>query len=277
MASLGMNLFGFSFRTSITIYRSFVRSVAEYGLCALNLDEDEIKELERFQQACLSQIYGAKPNASAKGMCTLSNLSSMETRKGNLEARLGQRILDAKDTNLLAAAREEVKRQPTNTRLAIPRILNNATLKKKLGARLKARDLQNAKDSERDKWRQELPTVRRMRTRGLEPLWSLKDRRTLIAILHWRMAWSPNCSKTCRACSEPRASRNHAVDCLKIADLLGIQPRPGENVLDVALNRLKTQKGRIVESDALKMVVKALEMIRTDCLGFPAHKEPAKN
>ncbi|KAI7896348.1 uncharacterized protein EV154DRAFT_402200, partial [Mucor mucedo] len=57
-------------------------------------------------------------------------------------------------------------------------------------------------------------------------------------LLRWRMGWLSARRVPCSRCDHHHASRNHLVDCLRVAEKFNIAPTSSPNPLDYIINQL---------------------------------------
>lgn len=87
MSSKGMNTSGWRLQQSITVYKSFLRSMMEYGLCLKILHKKEVEILQKVQNAALRCMLNANKSTSIGAMHLLTEIEPLASRNVEVNAR----------------------------------------------------------------------------------------------------------------------------------------------------------------------------------------------
>ena len=75
--SVGMNGRGFSVKSKVGMYKSFIRSRIEYGLSILNLTKESLNELQKVQNQALCTMFSVGSSTSADTLHLITGISRM--------------------------------------------------------------------------------------------------------------------------------------------------------------------------------------------------------
>lgn len=101
LCSIGANGFGYKLETNMRLYKSFIRSTMEYGLCIMQPQKKHIKRLEAAQNYCLSKLMSYSINTSYVGKQVIGDICRMENRVEELQAGWILRIQNLKGDHLI--------------------------------------------------------------------------------------------------------------------------------------------------------------------------------
>jgi ribosomal protein S27AE len=94
MCSKGMNTSGWRLQQSITVYKSFLRSMMEYGLCLKVLPQRTMKILQKVQNAALRRMLNANKSTSIGAMHIVTEIEPLSMRNIELHARFFNEVFN---------------------------------------------------------------------------------------------------------------------------------------------------------------------------------------
>ncbi len=97
----GMNGNGWRLNSCIQIYKSFLRPLIEYGVC-LGIPKNAIKKLEKAQREILRRMISCRRTTSVEAMYKLFNITPMECRVSELQAKFYYRLKNLNHNNIIA-------------------------------------------------------------------------------------------------------------------------------------------------------------------------------
>ena len=101
-ALLGMNKGGFRPVTKSLLYKSFIRSVLEYGVAILKFNKKQMKKLEGIQYTVLCKMFSVHRNSSSKTLQMITGLLPMMNREKILKLKWIKRYNElAENENML--------------------------------------------------------------------------------------------------------------------------------------------------------------------------------
>lgn len=97
----GLHTKGLSFKSKISLYKSFIRPTCEYGISIGVLHKSSERKLDSLQLAALSSMFSVNKKTSLDAMLLLSYLPSMKQRHERLAAAFMHRIQFAPPNHIL--------------------------------------------------------------------------------------------------------------------------------------------------------------------------------
>jgi hypothetical protein len=97
---MGMNVNGFSHRVSVNVYKSFIRSMMEYGLVVSKYKKKHLDVLEKLQKRSLRSIFSKSQHSktsSYDGMLALTAIPYLEVRRRYLTAKMQNKFKSLND------------------------------------------------------------------------------------------------------------------------------------------------------------------------------------
>jgi hypothetical protein len=102
LARVGFNGTGWPTNSSIWVYKAFIRSVMEYGLCLDLLPVYQLKKLEQVQALAFRTLFSACRNTSINAMHKLLQVEPIATRNIDLNLRFMARLHNSTDASIPA-------------------------------------------------------------------------------------------------------------------------------------------------------------------------------
>ena len=87
MSTKGLNTSGWRLQQSITVYKSFLRSMMEYGFCLKVLAKKEVEILQKVQNSALRSMLSANKSTSIGAMHLLTEIEPLAFRNAEVHAR----------------------------------------------------------------------------------------------------------------------------------------------------------------------------------------------
>ncbi len=101
LKSKGMNGNGWRLNSCITVYKSFLRPIMEYGVC-LGTSKSATEKLEKAQREILRGMISCRRTTSVEAMYKLFNITPMECRVSELQAKFYYRLKNLNNNNIIA-------------------------------------------------------------------------------------------------------------------------------------------------------------------------------
>jgi hypothetical protein len=205
LGRLGANIGGFSTRTCSLLYRTFLRSKLEAGLCIIGQTAGRKQKVESCQQRMMARLMGVGPKTSGAIMRGLLGLPKMSARWNQLRIGYVRRVERLKGLDYL-----------------VETALKDSGKMKKLGGRMPAREV----------------TLGQLATKALEEVgkeaagatgghlklgslrkgaWFLRSgrlgRQESRMINLWLMKKLPSRPVTCRHCGKTWSTQEHVITC----------------------------------------------------------------
>ncbi|KAI7870879.1 uncharacterized protein EV154DRAFT_581112, partial [Mucor mucedo] len=255
---LGVHSPCFSRLTTAKLYTTFIRSKMEYGLNIALLLIKHNKLMEKAQDQCLRLAFGGHKAASTTVFKHLTNLPHMGERIDMIRLKSNVRISMLPTSTLIGSLLPHLTTAPISIRFQWPRLLNTCKIWPTINTPPKYTSYQHwieVNDKKLApailKFRQQQLNISLTTTTGnillkacrpyigVDPILQLPmttfERSRL---LRWRMGWLPARRVPCSRCDHHHASRNHLVDCLRVAEKFNIAPTSSPNPLDYIINQL---------------------------------------
>lgn len=102
LAKVGFNGAGWPARSSGNVYKSFVRSVLEYGISLKPLEKELLVSYQRVQNLAFRTLFSAPRSTSIKGMHRLLQTETMEFRNMDLNIRYVAKLHNSTDKRIPA-------------------------------------------------------------------------------------------------------------------------------------------------------------------------------
>jgi len=102
MGTKGMNTSGWRLSQSITVYKSFLRSMMEYGMCLKVLLKKDVLILQKVQNAALRRVLSANKSTSIGALHILTEIQPLAMRNIEINARFFNSLLHGEKKDLPA-------------------------------------------------------------------------------------------------------------------------------------------------------------------------------
>ena len=102
MGNKGMNTSGWRLSQSITVYKSFLRSMMEYGLCLKVLLKKDVHILQKVQNAALRYMLSANKSTSIGALHIVTEIEPLASRNVEINARFFNSLLHGEKKDLPA-------------------------------------------------------------------------------------------------------------------------------------------------------------------------------
>lgn len=121
----GYNSSGFRERTRLTIFKTFLRSRYDYGLCIMPDTKKYRKELELVQNECLRALFSVGKTTATLNLHVITGVPMVEDRHKELAFRNHRAMMTKNSTFMVTATMEKSRGQFSKRRSCMAFLMNN--------------------------------------------------------------------------------------------------------------------------------------------------------
>jgi Reverse transcriptase (RNA-dependent DNA polymerase) len=294
LSGLGLNVTGWPQRSSILVYKSFLRSTLEYGIGLSVLSKEHIQMLQKVQNASMRAILSCHRTGSISGMHRLLQLETMQERNYHLNIGFATRLHNSRDSSKPAVNMWWSKVTDIGTRSlanicknknplwAKCRKLNHVLNRRRRGVDNPEKGFSLStkkrlvKESIVNNIDRELSVAAALQVESNDPIRhcllpnAFQDKKTRVTILRWIIGGVAN-HQVCKKCQREELSRNHAVECSGALEYLKMfypdhyEENNSINFISVLLNIYRNGPADV---SFYERIATAVSMIYKDCLGY---------
>jgi hypothetical protein len=109
MSQWGMYANGWRPESNLTVYKTFLRSIMEYGTPVELLPSKTIDSMQKAQNEALRIVFSAGSNTSIGALHSLTAIPPIKTRNSELNAKFFSRVMNRKEKTLIGDAVQNAK------------------------------------------------------------------------------------------------------------------------------------------------------------------------
>jgi len=285
LASVGFNLKGWPLSASALIYKTFIRSIMEYGLQLQLLKKKEIQLLQNVQNLALRVCTSSSKTTSINALHKLLLIEKMEVRNTTLNYKFGLKLGNSQDESIPATLlfQDHISKKKQKS-LASKWSQKNILVKKfghlsgdEIGKKTREHKLQTIQDLDLN---QENVAgsilIDDLKTRNVCKPFAFQDKKHRISIIKWILGGVAT-HLPCKNCHQ-ELSRKHAIECsgaheflfTKYGSILQLEENNKMNTIDILLNVYKYEPPN---TDFYDDIYHAICMIYKNCLGYQMNQD----